>query len=219
MIMQRLRSVLTHRWARALPALLTILLLAPAPVLAFSWVSGWQEIALYSKNVTKGPSWSAKDGANGGTLEVEIGSANNQGEVNSGAAVHLARRLQTNGGLKEAFEVQSAYQLFLQNANVHWKVWLEPVIARRPGEIVNAIKFQKAPVGNTPTVRANRPGHPLTKDLVLLTGTPANEGNYILHVQVTALTKGSSGGSNKTNQYSNADPKSASSHTFTFAGQ
>ena len=211
--MQRWKSLLMQRPMRAILALPTMLVLAPVPLLAFTWIGNWQQVALYStSNVTTAPTWSATDTASGGTVHVDMGSASGTG-ITAGASVVLSRRLQTNGGLQEMIQVQSAYQVLLQNANIHFRIWFVPVVPR-VGELQPTITFARAPIGNRPKTEVNT----LNRKVVLPTGTPANQGNFIVYISVTAITKGSFGGANKTNQWSNPDPKTASSHTFTFTG-
>src|SRR5437764_13567149 len=95
--MQRLKSIWRQHWMKAMPALLTVCLLAPAPVMAFQWVqASWVEVAnTHTIPQTGIPTFQFTDFKtnDGGTLSVNMFSANGVG-LHAGSAIELTRQLQ-----------------------------------------------------------------------------------------------------------------------------
>jgi hypothetical protein len=209
--MQRLMSVFAHRWTRAVPALLTIALLAPVPVLAsINWVSGWNEVAFLATNVTTKPSFATKDISQGSVVQMDMGSAAGIG-LRAGAVIELSRQLQITGE-QQSITVNNIYQALLQNAKLSVKVWFDPVI---PGHGANTKTFSFTRSSGNAVNTVNQTNAQSARVFVLKTGGAQNNGNYVLHIRVTYQTQGRQG---KTDQWANPNPASASSHTFTITG-
>jgi len=212
--MQRLKSFVTHRGMRALPAMLTILLLAPAPVLAFSWVSSWQVDASLAVNGAPSPKFTSKDGANTqadpSKLNIDMGTVFVAGSEAAGV-LEMSRQLKiTNGADFEKVRTTASYSTVLEHAKFRVRVWFTPVLNgpspqafnfSRQGRTNDKINF----TGNVTAIRKLPSG--------AQNGVNQNQGNYLVHVRVgyqTFATGGREAG------WSNAGPVSA--HTFTFAG-
>jgi hypothetical protein len=200
-----------HRATKALYALLTAVLLAPAPVMAFSWVSGlgWQ-IATQFGPTGSVPTFKATDGNTGsggstGTVQVQVPTVSGSGLV-AASVIELSRQLTlTKGATSEVITANQIVNAFVLNASVKTKVWFTPVVA---GTNATAPGFNKSAGNTSATVTGAK-----TKGTKLSTGAPANAGNYVVHLRIIFQTKGRA---NHTNSY--GGPATASTFTFTFAG-
>jgi hypothetical protein len=207
----KLVKVLASRQAmRAGYAVLTLMLLAPAPALAFTWISGWQLVASLGTNAPA-PTFSSSDGntstgGNNGILRVDIPTVAVNGTV-AASAIELSRQLQIASGVdKEHITSNVVSQATILNATAKVKVWFTPVVS---GSTATPINFSRHTGSNSLDVNVIK-----TRGNNLKRGSAANNGNYVLHVRVTYYTNGKA---NRAAGYGD-NPKGATAHTFTFAG-
>jgi hypothetical protein len=208
--MQLPHLLVGRRTVKALSALLTAALLAPAPVLAFTWAGNWQTITSFS---TTGPlpSFSPTDGttASGGSngiLQVQIPTVAVNG-TKVASVIELSRQLTiTNGSDAEFITVSSMANSFILNASVKVKVWYTPMLE---GTNATAITFHKSAGNHSKSITGLQ-----TVGTRLTRGSAHNAGNYVVHVRITFETKGRA---HHTNSYGTL-PNTASTHTFTFTG-
>jgi len=204
-------------WIKAVPALLTVLLLAPAPVLAFTWVSGssWKAVVDTSSGGAPKPAFASTDGKNGsqdvGTLQIDMGTF--KGATTASATIELQRALKITPNDKrlihEKIGVLNTFNADLQNAGFKVKVKFIPVVAQGNGKGVTNWNFSKSAGNKEKTI----PGFKNPdKSSNLKVGKNGNNGQYIVDVTITYSTKGK-----KSHIW--ADPsKTASSHTLVFHG-
>jgi len=238
--MRHVKAFFTRRGMRAISALLTLLLLAPAPALAFTWVQpNWQTLFTVANNVEIAPSFTqADDGDNrGGTLTVDMGKASATTSKPASASIELTRQLRIDGS-REDIDVASSFRSLLQDANLAVKVWFEPISSGQGAHTKSIFDFSKSAEDDPRIVSADR-----TKTRLLREGNAINSGNYVAHVRITYQT--STDGHNhghhhgrwdhwgwawgddwnrghrnreEDTQYDNHTPGVASAHSFTFRG-
>jgi len=209
--MKHVRSLLSHRWLGAMPALLTVLLLAPTPVLAFKWTGAWVSPGGQSSGGAPAPVFSSVDvpsinGGDAGILSVDMGMVEGIG-LSAGSRIQLFRNLQVTDPNGEDVTVNSRYTTELENARLDVTVEFVPLSSRGPhgAHKWKAFDFHKDAGNRERTFVDNR-----SKTHLLRQGSDVNDGNYTLSVTIEYSTKGHR---NRVNGWNNASP-----HTFTFQG-
>jgi len=199
------------RWTRPLAALGTILLLAPAPVLAFTWLNAWTA----SGGSTGGaptPTFASSDGgkppAQNGTLQVDPGKFFSTG-VPATSTIEVTRTLQLAAD-REQVMVTNLFQVFLQNARVRMRISFVPVTKGGAAHTKSFFWLTRLVGNNHDTAKlvTNNPDHP-SKTKKLRQGF---DGKYVVHVLIRYNTAFSL---KNTNQWV-AGSKTASAHTITF---
>jgi len=205
MTMKRLRSIFSGRVLAAIQAALTVLLLAPVPVLAFTWVdTSWKRISFVATQAIVKPTFTSHDGGPS-VLDVNMGQASGTG-MYAGASIELTRQLRIRGE-SERILVTSQFKSLLLNAHMDVAVWFEPLLAGYSADRLASISFSKT----------SRPQSIFSmsesKHALLVKGGPINNGNWVAHVKIIYRTLGTK---NVTNRYNNSSPNVASPHRFTF---
>jgi hypothetical protein len=209
--MQRLKSLWRHHWLKAIPALMTVLVLAPAPVMAFQWVSGWVEVAnTHTIPQTGIPAFTSTDnGTNsGGTLSVNMFSANGVG-LHAGSAIELTRQLQITGTSERVETTSQFANIALQNAALKVQVYYTPVIASGGAAQRTAFTIKRN-IGNNGGSPATVQGD-TDRFTRLRSGGLPNNGQYVVHVKITYTTRGRQG-------VNNGWTSTGTPHQFTFQG-
>jgi len=221
-IMQRLRFLLAHYGTKVVPAFLTILLLAPAPALAFNWVAGWQTVTLLNTGGAPAPIVSSSDsktksGGDAGSLTVDMGKISVKTNIRVAEVVELSRQLKlANPVGHETVTITNFFKTQLQNANITYKVWFTPVLTGAGARSATAFNFNKTAGRRLSTFTQNPQNQtqPKQKLLNLNAGLVANGGNYVVHVRIAYTTKRVV---NEGTGWDNTVPV-GSPHTLSFSG-
>jgi len=184
------------------------MLLAPAPVMGFTWLGAWSTPGGQSSHAPP-PVFTSTDsktsrGFDQGTLTVDMGQASGIG-LSAGSKIVLQRNLLITGNADEFITVSSSYTTILQDAKLHVTVEFVPLANGHGAHKVKFIDFHKSAGDHTRVASQDK-----TRERLVRYGSEANGGNYTAIVTVEYSTRGDK---NEINQWNNV-----SAHTFTFSG-
>jgi len=192
--MRRLNALLASRWPTVFPALLTVVLLAPAPVLAFKWLGDWSTPGGQFSNAPS-PKYSNADfktssGGDAGTLTVDMGQVAGT-NLQAASKIVLQRNLQITGNAED-ITVGNSFITDLQNAGLSVSVVFVPLANGQGAHQVTFVNFSKNAGDRQRTVSSDR-----SKTRLVRYGSAANGGNYTAIVTIQYQTDGNRSGNGR----------------------